>query len=334
MASNTFISSCMQSVFPYHWKTRLIGRASECRICWREETLWFLTPEGERPWNPSAWDQDNALVLQLAPEQVVICDVFLPEAAAKNLDTLLRHEISRFTPFQASDVIFAVGRRQVREQRLELTLAVVLRKRLEALLDRLAEQGVVPDRVDALDADGRSLDVDLLPPERRRRRHSWPRLINASLMASCLLLAVFAAWLWLHDRESVLEEMTAEVRRLQREAHEIIELRQRLTNNDNAAGYLAGLKHQTPSMLETLQDLTQCLPNDTWLERLDIKSQGEIIMTGQSGSVGGLIGRLDACPGISAPRFQGAIHPDDRSGKDRFSLLADIPPVTEPALEP
>ncbi|EPC00162.1 hypothetical protein L861_14630 [Litchfieldella anticariensis FP35 = DSM 16096] len=334
MVSNTFTSSCMQSVFPYHWQTRLIGRSAECRVCWSEEQPWLLTPEGKRPWDRNAWGRDNALVLLLTPEQVVVCDVFFPEAAGKNLNTLLHHEISRFTPFQASDVIFAVGRRQVREQRLELTLAVVLRKRLEALLDRLAERGVAPDRVDALDADGRSLDVDLLPPERRQRRYSWPRLINASLMASCLLLAVFAAWLWLHDRESMLEEMTAEVQRLQREAHEITELRQRLADNDNATGYLAGLKHQTPSMLEALQDLTQCLPNDTWLERLDIKSQGEVIMTGQSGSVGGLIGQLGACPGISAPRFQGAIQPDDRSGKDRFSLLADIPVVTEPALEP
>ncbi|MDH2433006.1 PilN domain-containing protein [Pokkaliibacter sp. MBI-7] len=292
------------------------------KVTHHSNQLWRVTEDGERPWQPLPADQDHALVLQLTPAQVLVRELYLPLAAGKKLESVLHHELPRFTPFQPGQVYFAAARRGSDAQRLRVQLAVVRRDTLDALLEQLAAQGVVPDRVDALDASGQPLGVNLLPPARRRRRIHWPRLINLTLAIGSALLLATAAALWRSQNADTLQRMNAEVSQLQQQTRDIITLQQQLSERQQAAGYLARLKHSQPSMLTTLQALTDCLPADTWLEQLDIKAEGMLVMSGQSSAVSRLISRINACPGFSAPQFQGVIQPDSQTRQDRFTLQA------------
>jgi general secretion pathway protein L len=72
-----------------------------------------------------------------------------------------------------------------------------------------------------------------------------------------------------------------------------------------------------------LSELTACLPDDTWLDQLEVDA-ADVSMSGQSARASALIGRAKACRSLENPQFQGVIQPDADTGKDRFALHARL----------
>jgi general secretion pathway protein L len=86
-------------------------------------------------------------------------------------------------------------------------------------------------------------------------------------------------------------------------------------------------------MVDLLSDLTTRLPDDTYLERINVDEKNKIEMQGLSDDASKLIGLLQKSELLINPSVQGTIQPDPRTKKDRFNITLDFKKVAEAAAE-
>ncbi len=268
---------------------------------------------------------DLRIALCLPGREVLRRPLTLPLAAAANLRQVVAYEMDRQTPFSADQVAFDVleDAPSPGATQLGVTLVAAPRQRLEPLLQRLGEAGIEIDAVDAL-ADGGRLGANLLPEADRRRRVHPRRRLNLVLGALLVVLVLLGMLQWLHNRQAVIDRMQDRVDAMHVQARAVMRLRQQLQASAGAASFLARQRAQSPTVLDVLQDLSKRLPQDTWLERFTLGSDGSVGMQGQSPQAARLVDLLKQSPYLSEPGFQGVIRTDPRTHKERFYLTAHL----------
>ena len=266
---------------------------------------------------------DRRIALLLPAAQVLRRRLVLPVAARDNLRQVVGFDLDRQTPFRPEDIHYGVRELEgdVADGRFLAELAATPRSVLDPLLDTVTALGIHPDRVDVGQGTGLS-GIDLLPPARVTRRVDRRHRINIVLGVAILVLAMACMSAWLHNRQAAVDTMRAQVEAMRDGAQRVKALRQRLMDSAGASGFLARRKAESPSVLPIMEELTQRLPDDTWLERFTLSANGQIGFQGQSPQAARLIDALKGAKAISEPSFQGTIQSDPTSGKERFYMQA------------
>jgi len=130
--------------------------------------------------------------------------------------------------------------------------------------------------------------------------------------------------MWVHNRQLALDAMNAEVTALRNDTQQIQGLRQQLNELLDTGRYVQTQKTLALSRTALLQELTACIPVDTWLEQLDIDAQGTLTLSAQSSQASDLIGKMKTCTDLRNLQFQGVIQADARTGQDRLNLTAHL----------
>lgn len=262
--------------------------------------------------------------LLLPPGAVLSRVLSLPAAAEARLREVLAFELDRQTPFPPDQVVFEgrVLSRPPATPTLQVELLVLPRARLEADLKALGPLAGALAGVDVLDAAGARRGLDLLPALRRGGRADAGR--TEALLAGVAALALLVAMAWiLGNRESRLEAFRAQVAQATEEARQARALRNQLQASAAAANFLATTRASRPTMLELLDDLTRRIPDDTALDKLAV-NEGRLVLVGQSRGAPALVGLLQASPLLAEPALSGAVQADPRTGRDRFTLVAQV----------
>jgi general secretion pathway protein L len=311
-----------------HWHA---SPAQRLWHAWRDELLgllpaaWRARLAGAAPLQVLHWPLDEPAdttpprVLVLPRSEVLVQTLNLPLAAARDLHNLLGFELDKYTPYRADQVSFCVQVLGQNGSTIQVRLVVILRERLEQILAACA--GFTLHAVDV--RDGERLGVDLLPQVLRPKREGGGRL-NRGLMLTCGALLLTAMVLWLQSREALLIEMQVQVREQQVQIGQLQQVRETLANTQGAARYLIQRKAAQPALASVIADLSQCLPDGTWLEQLEVDDSGQVSLSGQSTQASALIAQLKNCHSLDDPQFQGVIQPDSDTGKDHFTLRAHL----------
>ncbi|WP_267225349.1 PilN domain-containing protein [Dyella silvae] len=269
--------------------------------------------------------EDLRLALCLSTTDVLRPRLSLPLAARDNLRQIGAFEMDRQTPFRVEQVRYDV--RETRASapvgRFAAELVVVPRATLDPLLAKLAASGLQVDAVDVLAGNDR-LGANLLPAELTPRRQHPRQRLNLALAAAALVLLLLTLLEFVHNRESALEQMRNDVEGMRAEAQQVSTLRQQLQDNAGAAGFLAQRKAHTVSALAVLQDISQRLPTNAWLERLSIDNAGQVGFQGQSPQAARLVDAFKGSTVITDANFQGTIQADPSTGKERFYMVAQL----------
>jgi general secretion pathway protein L len=266
---------------------------------------------------------DERLVLLLPAAMVLLQPLQLPLAATRELNRVIGFELDKYTPFPAEQLHYVARVESRATTQAQVLLVAILRERLQAVLDACRERGLQLHAVDCRSRDGQRLGIDLLPVEQKpqgTRQSRWPRYL--ALACSGLLLACM--WLWLDARTAMVSAMQGSVDQQRQQVQQVQALRRELLNTQGAARYLAQQKAAQPTVASVLLDLTGCLGADTWVEQLEINDAGGVSISGQSAKASALISRVKACSTLSDAQFQGIIQPDEHTGKERFSLRAQL----------
>ena len=72
-------------------------------------------------------------------------------------------------------------------------------------------------------------------------------------------------------------------------------------------------------MINLLRELTERLPDDTWVQNLDYRD-GEIQIRGESAQATALINLLDQAPGITEVTFRSPVVQVSGGGRERFHI--------------
>ncbi len=78
-----------------------------------------------------------------------------------------------------------------------------------------------------------------------------------------------------------------------------------------------------PASVELLEELSQRLPDDTWLFRVEVRD-GKVHLQGTSTTASALIAELEGSLFLENVRFASPVTQDGASGRERFHLSASI----------
>jgi general secretion pathway protein L len=263
--------------------------------------------------------------LLLDGRQVLRRVLSLPAAAEPRLREVLRHEIDRQTPFGPEQVAFEarILARDPVQKLLQVELLALPNARLDAALAQLGALAEGLAGVDVQDGADHRLGVNLLPPARRQRRGERDAWLRWGLIAGAVLLLWLAMLQTLDNRREALTALNARIVTADRELHEARKLSDQLRTSQQATAFLSRTRAQQPTLTELLLDLTRRIPDTTALEKLAV-NQGKIVMIGQSQEAPALVGLLQGSPVLRTPALAGAVQRDPRTGRDRFTLTANL----------
>ena len=249
----------------------------------------------------------------------------LPAAAGERLRDVVSFEIDRQTPFSADAVAFdarVLGRR-AGDGQLDVELVVVPRSGLQPHLDALGPLAAMLAGIDLADSAGQPLRVNLLAPAQRRQRADPARAWNLVLATIAILAFGLALWQVLVNRRAATDAFQQSVDARAGEARQASVQRQRLVDAVAGQTFLDQSRAGRPSAIEIIDELSRRLPDHTYLEKLAIEND-KLLLIGLSSDASSLIGRLEGSKLWRAAALTGAVQPDPRTRRDRFTLTADL----------
>ena len=258
-------------------------------------------------------------MLILLPDSLVLArHVSLPGQVRKNLAQVLTYELDRLTPFRADQVYFdfRLAEHQPESGQVVVQLALCRRDLLQGWIERLRGAGNPPDEILWDSAWPRA---NLLPPgERPKRGARLPSLAQALwLLVALLMAAVLIGPLW--QKERMLEWRERDLRRLKGEAEEVYSVREAIEQARQGSVAVLERKAEQPRMIELLRELTDRLPDGTWVQNLDYR-EGEVQIRGESSQAASLIGLLEKAPGFEGVAFRSPVVQVASTRQERFHI--------------
>lgn len=262
------------------------------------------------------------LVLCFPANQALNRTLSLPLVAETNLRRVAGFEMDRLTPFIATQVYYDVSllARQPEQRRLRAELTALPRAGVDAVLTALQQRGLSPD---TLEVTGGRPGLNLLPPEQRVRRGFWEQRLRWAIIGLSLLLIAVAVVLPIWQQRLLVIGVMTKASQIQKAANQTLTLREQLDRILATSQILAQKKLTFPHRVDLLRELTTILPDDTWVERLQIRGDA-LQINGQSAKASALIGIIEASKLFNGAGFSSPVTTDPRSGKERFMLSARI----------
>lgn len=254
----------------------------------------------------------------------------LPAAASERLRDVVGFEIDRQTPFSAADVNFDARLLQRRGEHIDVELAVVPRTTLD---DAVAALGPVAQPLAGIDlagADGRALGINLLADAQRRRSADPWRGWNLAFVAIAAIALAAGLWQMLANRRAVADAFAVETQARAGQARKVGQEYRQLVDLVEGLQFLQRTRAGRPTTVEVLDELARRLPDNTYLEKLSIEDQ-QLMLIGQSSDASALVGKLSGSKLWRDPALTGAVQPDPRTRRDRFTLTATLVVADAPA---
>ena len=249
----------------------------------------------------------------------------LPAAAAERLRDVVGFEIDRQTPFAAEDAAYdarLLSRREGDGQ-LDAELVVVPRAALDAQCNALGAQARWLAGADVAGGDGRPLGVNLLPPAARFAQSDPWRAWNFALVGVAVLAIAAALWQMLDNRRTAADAFAVVAGSQAEAARKVSVQRQRLVDLVQGQAFLDQSRSGRATTVEVLDELSRRLPDDTYLEKLALEGD-RLTLIGLSNEASALVGKLEGSKLWHAPALTGALVPDPRTKRDRFTLVAEL----------
>ena len=277
----------------------------------------------------------------LGPQDALVRRVTMPAATEENLRQVLAFEMDRLTPFRADEVYFdyRVLSRDAAAGQLVLQLAVARRELVDARVAALRSLGVSVQGVALREpATAGGAPLDLLPSEQRGERGSpRERMVRRGLAIAVALLFAVALALPLVQKRSAWLALNPEVDAARQKAEATSTLASELDRQVADYNFLLTRKLGTYPAIAVLEDVTRLLPDNTWVQQMDIRTVGktrEVQIVGETASASKLIEILEASTLLQNAAFRGTVTRGSQPNTERFMIAAEIRPRPLPEAKP
>jgi len=271
-------------------------------------------------------------VLEVPASRVLRRTVRLPIATEENLRQVLEFQMEQYTPFSAGQLYFscAVLARDFDKGLIEIELVAVQRATVDGAIQKLQAAGYTPLAVQAADGNGGVLSYNLLPVLPGARPSMWRSGLLPWLLALVSILSIAALALPLFIQREAAIQLIPLVERSKKAAEAVDGVRRELEARIARHNYLLEKRMATPTTIQTLEELTRVLPDDTWVQTLDWKSK-EIVIQGETASSVKLVGLFEQSSMFKDASFRSPLTKGQTPGVERFSLALQLRPPQPPA---
>jgi len=246
------------------------------------------------------------IVVALAAGHVLRKTITLPAAIEDNLAQALTYDLDRHTPFKPDEVNFdaiIVGRDPAKRE-IRVDWAAALKTIVNQVRRRAESWGATVVAVTPASPTGAvpiaGPLLNLLPgagPARTSARHRWQIWVPLALIAAA---ALFATGLPLWQKRGYVIALQQQAGQARAQADASGALREELERLTGDYNFALQKKYAFPTALQSIEDVTKLLPDDTWLTQFEMKSTAkgkephrEILVRGESANAGRLISLLE-----------------------------------------
>jgi general secretion pathway protein L len=133
------------------------------------------------------------------------------------------------------------------------------------------------------------------------------------------LLGIGLLWAQAVEQQRYLARLSAEIQRLDPEVKTVERMATEAAGKAKLVGTLRSARTESVRALPVLQDLTQILPTDAWLQSVSMDRQG-VELTGQANAAGQLIPLLENSPWLERVEFTSPV--TRGQDKEQFRIKA------------
>lgn len=263
-------------------------------------------------------------VVLVSPTHLLIKTLNLPVSSESNLREIVGFEMDRQTPFTVEQVYYdtRVTARESEQDRLSLDLFVVTRKYIDALLAEIRTWSLTAATV-TFREKGEPAGINLLPVDTRASTPIRPDFLTlAALVITFILLitALYLPVLYQNNLISTLENKVNHNREIARQLQPLIGERGKILERTN---FLTEKRSAKAPVIKILAELTNILPDDTYLERLTIRGK-EIQINGESDNATSIIQRLEKSGYFRNTEPRSPVTKNTATNKERFFISATL----------
>ena len=269
------------------------------------------------------------VVLTLPPDRVLRKTLTLPLATEENLRQVLEFQMEEHTPFSASQLYFGyrVTGRDFERGQLAVEFVATPRDGVDASIKTLNDWGATVRAVAAEETLLPGPLVNMLPIAQGKAPSMLLQGINPWLagLAGVLALAAMAAPL-LIKREAAVQ-LLPWLDKGKTAAEAADSLKRDLEARVDEHNYLLEKRQLLPPVIIALEELSRVLPDDTWVQQLDIKGK-ELQIQGETASSVRLIGLFEQSGTFYDASFRSPLTKGQTSGAERYQLALQMRPMT------
>ena len=268
------------------------------------------------------------VVISLPSDRVLRKTLTLPLATEENLRQVLEFQMDEYTPFPVSQVYFGyrvAGRNFARGQ-LTVEFAATPRDAVDEAVQRLNDWGCVVRAAVAEDMLAAGTLVNLLPAAQGKAPSLLRHGLNPWLAGLVMLLAIAAIAMPLIIKREAVVQMQPWLEKSKTAAEAVDALRRGLEIRIEEHNYLLEKRQALPAVIVALEELTRILPDDTWVQQLDIKGK-ELQIQGETASSVKLIGLFEQSGRFYDASFRSPLTKGQTAGAERYQLALQMRPV-------
>jgi len=263
------------------------------------------------------------IILLIPANKVLQKSISLPLATKDNLRQVLGFEMDRRTPFTVDQVYFdyLIEKKDVGKNQLHVQLFAAPKDTTDLSLKTLNSWGIEPNAISTKD---NIKNLNLFPIEQQslegNRQENKLTLILAAV-TFCLFMAVL--YLPLLKQDQALNKLEKEVSESRAIAVKIKDLKEKKNKIFERSLFLISKRNDNTLVIEILNELTQLIPDDTWLTRFAI-TKGEIQIQGESNTASSMIPIIESSDNFTGARFRSPVTRNNIRKKDKFNLTAKL----------
>ncbi len=265
----------------------------------------------------AAWFADP-VILQMPAADALRRTLRLPQAARRNLDGILRHEVVRQSPIAAPDIYYDYRVAGSEGDALDVDLRIIRREPVDACVELCHSAGIAISAIEFV-GDEQHAAGGTFPADARaaRRLRLQPRLVPALVGLVLLLGAGLVTSLYLRG-DAVAADLDARVDAARGQAMEVEHLQQQLDAANRQAAFLARQK-KNPAAVAVLATVARLLPDNAWLYEFELNG-GEVRLHGFSTQAASLIALFDSSPFFGDAQLRSPLMQGPGNGTQRFDI--------------
>jgi general secretion pathway protein L len=265
------------------------------------------------------------IALDLPPDAVLSRRIAFPVAAAENLRQVTEYEMSRRTPFKPDEVYFDVriAERTPDGEQIGVDLHIVPRATVDSAIEKVAALGLRPQRVGIASGALSAADgINLLPAAPPRASRTEAAAAGVLALAAIALLAA-AVTIPLERKRAQLARLTDAVAAVRKEAVAGEKLTAEIERVGARSRLITERKQTGPSAITVIRDLTELLPDNTWLSNMTLAGD-QISIQGYADAASTLVELIESSPHFRNAALQSRLTRDRQTGMERFQITFNI----------
>jgi general secretion pathway protein L len=269
----------------------------------------------------------------LPNNRALVRKVALPIAAKENLVEVIGFELDKYVPFKADQVqlSYKINNEIDNTDKIMLDLAVVPKEQISSIIKLCDEKAIALNGIDIDTSKSntpKKLGVNLLPRNKRKAKDYTNLKINVVLLFLLSALVYFVMHTSVVNKQNKIQILTEQNSELQKLARDSKLLKKELKEVIVSSKFLQNEKKEIVPIVTLMSDLTEKLPNHTFITRLRVTDE-TLEIGGHSDNANSLIPKLDESSLWFSPQFKGSVRPDSRTGKEIYTIQADLKETVE-----